>query len=728
MHTPKRPIKLQIQSPLELAIRGVLRHPVYLVAAVVVAAVAAGAAAHFLQSNKYNYTGKILYVSNKATEPYYVPPDLRNLAASLDGSELLKEIYGAFEMEDDIEVFKRRLKLEVLGESSMKVAYVGKDEAQVRDIVQLAMERFIARARELKSQTLDQHLADVETELVAEEDSFLDMTTTLQDLLVGRGFQSSESLIAEITTLRQAVSDYRRRIETALDRKLASQRQAESLSAMLAMTDLDETEEDRVAALASTNGVPSDENASSSGVQQAGYVAPTDKTATQRLTRASLEADADAVKVGYDMQMRILLEDRLRREKELASFQVELENKRKEYDRAKALNARKLISDAAFEKTRGELELLLAQQSEQVQDLEVKLDQLNARIKDRTANLVAKSPLAANALLGTNGMLGKPGNEEQTLAMLRGSERAADGTLEFLQAELKDRQDRLLELSLVRKEADPLIEEIDEISSGIDRLRIRKETFSQANRADTEELVIAQDSQLVVDGVRNNLMTIFAAGLVGFSGLLIGPLFLVKLRDAAKNQPGGSSMFGLPVVGVRPSRRRAAKDPTQARLEARRLALRTLQRLDDVAPATGFQSRLLAIAGGDQDADLIQAFCDQAASLGQTTMVLRGDELGRQRLHDAVIQSPATQHAGPEVSGSPDSTEVANDAGVANPDYVFIPVPLSEDPLTTETICSQADAVVLTPGRGFGDSPSMQRVIAELHSLEKPILGVIKQA
>lgn len=727
MPTPKRPVKLQLQSPLELAIRGMLRHPIYLATAVLIAAIAAGAAAFFLQSNKYNYAGKILYVPNKVTEPYYVPPDLRNLVNSVNGGELLNEIYDEFDIADDIEIFGRRLSLDVSGETSMRVVYVGKDEEQVRDIVQFAMERFIRRARDLKSKTLDQHIAAVEAELLTEEESLARSTATLQDLLVGRGFQSSESLIAEITGLRKAVSDYQTRIETALDRKLASQRQAESLSAMLSMTDVDTAEQEPVAALASTNAAASGD-AESNGVQQAGYVATAGSSAKKRASSASLEADVDAAKVNYDMQMRMLLEDRLRREKELGSFQVTLENKRKEYERSKALHSRRLISDAAFEKTRGELELLLTQQSEQVRDLEGKLDQLNSRIKDRTANLVSKNPLAAGALLSANGMLGNQGNEEQTLAMLRGSERAADGTLEFLQAEFKDRQDRLVELSLVRKDANPLMEEIDEVSSGITRLKMRKETFVQTNRADTDELVIVQDSRLVLDGVRSNMMTIFAAGVVAFSGLLICPLFLVKLRDAARNQPPTSSLFGFPVIGEKPSLRQAAKDPAQARVEARRIALRTLQRLDDVNPATGFRSRLLAIAGGDHHADLIQAFCDQAASLGQSTMVLHGNELGRRRLRDVVIQESSTQLAGPVVTGSQDSADTASDAAPQVPDYVFISVPLTEEPLTTEAICSQADAVILTPRRGLADSPSMQRVIADLHSLQTPILGVIKQA
>lgn len=668
MSKANRATKLQIKSPLELAVRGLVRHWLYLLLAVLIAAGVGLLAVKTFGKKRYTCQGKIFYSPNRVTEPYYVSPSLRDLQLAIIEPSFLRTLQEKYSPDEDFIVFAYLLNFELNGASSIDVSFTGRDPDATQTLVQGSMRAFIESAKELRRSALDGYVKDFGQDIVDAEKRHRKALSDLEQEIGPIGFLSDEALTAEITRLRQSISGYETDLANAQARRDLSDAQVEFLAQL---NEPPRSESDQ------TNTDPESRQGDE----------------IQRGRKQSLAT--------FDSQMQKLLEDRIRRERDDGSLQLQIDLKQKEFERSQSSFERDLISEAAFEKVRGELQLLESQRSNRIQELETRLSEINGRINDRTESLAVLDPLTA-ATLFSGSAAGSLNTEAQTVALLKGSRTAAVKNIEQLNKSIEETRQRLSELSATRQSAVPLINNVESAAAQLDRLREIRDEFSRAEFSSQAELNIAQNATRLLEGERNNYMKWFLAAALATGGVLILPLLGLEFLKAWRQAPESGSVFGLPVLARKPSAKFFAKHPEDAEEAMQRLSLR-------IAQAYGRRDGVLSLAGGkssDENDDVLKALADYYRRSGVNVSIADAADL--------VAGSETAAIAGSWISNAKQGRGLT-----------LVRSPLMAGPLQGDSAAANSDATIIMTSRSISTSPSLQRRIAELSGLGTRVIGVV---
>lgn len=717
MQAAPRAPKLQLKSPIELAVRGMLRHPIYLAVALLVSASVAGALSFQFRNIRHHYAGKMLYIPNRVTEPYYVSPDLRNLTDSIISPAMRDSIKESCGLDDDLMVFSQQLRFDVTGSSTIDAAYSNADPNKSREVLQFAMEELIARSKEIRRDAMQQHIADVDREIETERKRADAAHSRLRIAMKDSGIASASALDAAIIDQRKNISEAQTRIIAAKDQGLLSRAQFDALLALRDQGSFDSSNPDANQSAASGNGArktdgdpknpndpndPKDQSMSAtaesdrSGAMGSGDGSENDRSPenSQRdIALASFENKKNELETIYDAQKQRLVEEKLRREKDQARLDAMVKTKRIEYDRIKSLRERDLISQAEMDRVEGELEILMAERNSQVQSMESQLDRIYGRIDTRTESMRLAGVGGSSLMIpGLSFSGSSQSTEQQTIALLRGSEVAANKVLEQLNNELKTKASELESLVALQNEITPLIRDVQRSDETIDRLIARNEIFHQTARSDSEELMIIEDAKPMINSVASNAVKIFGAGFIASLGCFLVPLFLLKLKSANDRKPRTETVFGIPVLGKKPDAVLCKKNAAMADEELNRLALRVCHRF-------GLARGVITIAGNgeNQPGGLVNVVVQQLRNTGRSVALI-----------------DAWQLPGPL------------DGLKFNHDVVIIAADLFGQVLQLETAASRSDAVALVAPRSELQTPAMQRTVADLNDLGTRILGVIE--
>lgn len=698
MQSAPRSPKLQLKSPIELAVRGMLRHPIFLMVALLVSAGVAGALAYQFRSIRHHYAGKMLYVPNRATEPYYVSPDLRNLTASIISPTMMESLKERCELDDDLMLFTKQLKFEVTGSSTIDSSYSNADPNKSREVLQLGMEELIARSKGIRREAMEQQIADVDREIQAARERGEAANLRLALALKDTGIASASSLEATIVDLRKSISDAQTRIIAAMDQGQLSRAQ---FDALLAVRDQDVSVRNDDATSDASNDKEGasmaktslDDQPAADQVDDANARNESAQNSQRDIALASFENKKNELETLYDAQKQRLVEEKLRREKEQARLDALLNAKRIEYTRIKSLRERDLISQAELDRAKGEMDVLLAERNSQVQSMQNQLDKIYGRIDDRTESMRSMGAGGASLLLPGLAFSGSsPTTEQQTIALLRGSEVAANKAMLQLTEDLNEKAKNLQSLVSLQNEITPLIRDVERSDETIDRLIARNEIFHQTARSDSEELMIVEDAKPMINSVASNAVKLFGAGFVGSMACFLVPLFLLKFKSANDRKPKTETAFGVPVLGAKPNRNHRRKNASLADEELHRLALRVCHRF-------GADRGVITIAGDDenQPGGLVEHVAEELRSGGRSVTVVDARQLPGQ------FAKLKSDH-----------------------DVVVIAAELFDYVLQLETAASRSDAIVLVSPRSEIQTPAMQRTVADLNDLGTRILGVIE--
>ncbi|TWU47558.1 hypothetical protein Poly51_53580 [Rubripirellula tenax] len=679
--------------------RGMLRRPIYLVFSLLVAILTGGAMAHFFRSERHHYFGKMMYVPNRVTEPLYTSPNLRDLTAAMVNPVMLEELRSRWNLRDELQDLRNRLAFQMAGEASLDTSFWSSDPQQAEAVLQHAMEYFVDQSRSFRSDAIANHIDDFERETEASKSAQRAAGIRLEKKLREVRLQTPTELVAEIFDLRRSIAQSTEQVVATQDRLQLSRAQFESLLAM---------RESKASSDLGIGNIDS-ETESIADPPTSSQVQNPDESPAQGVSLAVFENENEAASVTHDLRKQKLLEDRIRREKERARANVEVELLKKEFDRSSLLHQKGLISDALLEKAKGDLEVLLVQQSQQVKEMEGQLDEIHERIELQT-NAPMLIELNGSAASTGSKPVASPGepNEKQTIAMLRGSEVAADIHLEYLTEELEGKTARLRILTAIQKQIEPLVKDVDNGATKLDRLNARNETFIQTLRSATNELIIVQNASPMIDGVTTNARTLFAAGFIASLGCLLVPLFLADLRTASKHKPTTQKVFGFPVLGRTPDARRLENDPTTAEDELRRLAIRIRHKFDH---PKGVMTVASGLGVNELDVDgLVAKLALQLESENKKVLVVDMADIDRHAIasQDAMVGRNAT------------FAELRSQS-----DFVLIRAPMFASALRRDIAASLSDAIVLVVPKDEANSPRMQQAIVELTVLETSIVGVI---
>ncbi len=698
MRPPSRTPKLQLQTPLEVAISRILRYRFWLTFSFLLAVGAGVAVAFQFASSRYTYQGKMLYTPNRITEPFYVSPGLDNLVSAIVTPGFLEQLHAENHIEEDLTLFRKNLRFEFLGDSTLDAFYTNKNEQKAARVLQQAMERFVETAKRYRNDAISKFVIDFNGEIEKFTIEHQSALKAVERLLSAHGLASEKSLVAEIDSARRSLGEVEDRLEAAKNTFDLSRLQIESLLTMRGQLPVSPTAKSTASRLASEPiSEPSDQSQNDGRVAQASFPGP-DPTLTTTM----------------DLQMRTLLEDRIAREKEISIFNIQLAQKRKDYERAVSLHQRELISDSALDEAKAEFEVLQAKQTKQVKSLESQLETINGRIKDRITGF---NPSTGMGIVPDMLIATQRNNEQQTLALLHGAEQAAEANIVHLQQSLDQRLVSLEQLVEAQKEAEPLLSNLGATTAALERARHNAERFEQTQRSEAEQLAIVEDATLMIDGIADNRFKLFLAAFVGTLGLLLAPVFAMELLSANSNSAGQTHLQGLPILARQLSEKASRRNPAEARQSLRRAAVR-------IGHVYGSDRGVIAIAsdnvsrrdvgqkkaGKKSESDVfdpLEALASQFRADGATVKVTSAVELLADEL---------------DVASSP--KRALAEARSSN-DIVLVAVPLMNDGYALESIVTHSDAVVIAVSESLAQSTKLQPIVAGLYQIGTPILGFV---
>ena len=634
--------KVQLKSPLEFAARGLLRYPLYIIAAAILASLVAAGAVYLRGAKRYSYLGKLLYSANRSTDPYYTSPAVRDLQLTIAQPPFLKKIHEEYQPPEDFDVFAYKMRFDINGNNAIDVSYTGKTEQQTQQIVDGAMQAFVDEAKAQRKEFLGGYIDDFKERLAETRKEYRQAKDALADSLREYRVQSVDGLEAEISRQRQSLAHY----QTMLS-------QVELQSSLAA------------AQVGRLTGMQSSED------DTANTAEATEKS-EQRL--ASL-----------DTQMQKMLEEDIRKQQQDRTYDIEIEQAQREYERSRRLYEKRLITAAQFEEAEMDLKKLESQRDNDIRVLQDKLNDVTFRINNRVKRLTETDPSKAIAML--SGITGDLDLSQQTLALLQGT---SDGSVtmkkEILDA-IGESESRVNELVELQETYGDKISDVRRASDRIGQLEESLVNFQGAYDSEQAEVIIAQPAVKLLDGERNNFAKWAGAGFIGTFGLCLAPLFLGLLAQAVRQRPSRGSVFGLPMLAAVPKPRRAEKNPEAAAAAHQRAAMRIVGTAGDVA------SMALLGVNDDQTASLADALASVYRSRGRTVEV--------------------SNFAQP-------STSESADAGVLR----IHTAPLYESELESDRAASASEATVLVVGRK-SSSAALQRRIAEVNEVGTKLIGVV---
>ena len=726
MAVSSRSAKLQLKSPFELAARGTLAHPVWLVASLILAIGVGAGAVWKLGDTTHTYQGKLLYSPNRITEPFYVAPDLQNLSTAIVTPQFFDKIRERNKVDVDLGLFRKKLRFELVGDATMDVFYSDKDTERGEDVCKDAMQTFIETQKVLRSTALNQFISEFKYDFNSHNASLADLRLSLHSLLSEYGLSSENALTAEIEASRRAISDYEGLLEVAISTRDLSRLQVESLAAIDATKN--EKKSPSAAGQDSTSRPPSpgatkltSQLASSEDAvdpQSVDDVAVDDDPAAsdakddgdvQQANFAPANSDPTAM-ASVDLQLQSLLQAQIVKEKEARNFEILFAKKLRDYERAKDGLKRGLISQAMYEEAEADLDLLRAQRSQRVNSLESQLSTVTGRLNDRFTDIDPKA-LLSGQISGLN-LFGNPSrsNELQTLAMLRGSQQAAEMRVEYLETAMAERHKLLDSLTVLQKQAEPILSEVAAEAEAMNLARINAERFEQTQRSDASPLSIVQAAGPAIDGKLTNHSKLFSAGFVATLAGLIMPLFLMNLAQSWRDKPETGTMLGLPVISRMLSNRQTQRHPADAKQRSQLAAIRVLN-------SFGLDRGVLTVATPSSDLlshDLASEVAQKLIADGSTVQMISTagsiDDPTKLDLTGRPIQSLSIKRQ--------------IDRARAENDFVVVSVPMIDDPVGLEAVATQSDAVVIVADASMSPVKS-QKSIAALHQLGVRLLGVV---
>lgn len=599
----------------------------------ITAAVAAGLlVAKTFQPERYVHQGRILYNPDRSTAPYLDPPPLVDLKTMIVDTPFERSIHQACQVESDFKTFARNLVIDSNGSSLLTVSYAGNRPEQSEQIVAVAMERFIESANQFRRRLINDHADAVRCDIVDAEKRHQDADAKLRQALEPFGITGiesfdPESFDSEIDRLEQQLSIYRSSLEAI-----------------------------------KTNLQPA---------------------------KSERQTD-DPSQTRGDEKIRQSLEAMIQGERGDSVLGRQIEAKRNEYQRSKSSFERNLISKAAFERVRDELQLLQNQQASRLRELQWQLSQITDREKgdnvDRDSGDSAASspsPLSQNPATESNRTV------DQWTALI---------------AQTRQRLGGLIDARRIA--AEPIAAEpINALASTTDqlgRLRDHHVDLQIAGVSNRSDFVIVHNAAVSVDDKNDDWLKWLTVSAVGIGGLLLGLIFVGRSAANRNQSPAAMSMFGYPILARRPTAAWAGEHPDRAAIEMQR----TMRRINR---AFGRRDGVLTIAGGtasDQNDGLVRSLADFYRCLGIEVCVADAADL--------VTGSEASKVAEMWVQHAKQGSAV-----------MLVRSPLVAKSSDADAAAAISDAVVAVVADRDSDSPEIRDRIARLSDLGGRIIGVI---
>ncbi|MGB7325634.1 MAG: hypothetical protein WBD31_12240 [Rubripirellula sp.] len=666
-----------------------LNRPGYLLLSLLIATLVGSVMASWFHRKQHEATGKLLYTPNRVAEPFYVSPPLSDLVDTVVGPALLSELREHCDVAEELDELSDRIRFHVTSDSVLDVSYRSPDRRKAEAVVQQAMELFLSDASELRAGAIAQHLDDSEREIQHALIRNKADRDRLSRTIWGTGAKTAAELANAISGLRQSISRSMTRIAIAKDREQLIRSQTESLV-------------DTIASKQSADGA-------SVSAESASDVALTSFEGRQR----------EPTPVD-DLHQQQLLEGKIRYERARAAFKAQVEATQKEFDRSKSLHDRDLISDAVFEKAKGDLQVLLAQQSTQVKSMEAELEAIYDRTEKRTEKRIEDRTQAGRteSRPRSSGTALDQASEQPAIAMLRNYESAAGANLKKLQEQVDAERGKLRNWELLQIDVAPAQRKIESAEQSLERLNRKSELLGQASRSDISELVIVQKAMPKIGGVSTNAKSLFVTGFVASLGCLLVPLLLSQIPSSDHVKRQDETIFGLTVLGRQTaSSDQAGHDLASSDDDLSRLAIRICRKFGKLSGVITIASQ----SHGQGDGGIVPYVARELQSDGRKTVVMDSSDLVNQ---DAV--KVAAGRVGTSGSSEPLLGRKLSFSEVkSQSDYVLVSAPMFGNALHLEASAIRSDAVVLVTPIQQSQSPQLQKAVTDLTELGVPILGIV---
>jgi hypothetical protein len=594
----QRPIHLGqatgVQLALEQTVRAVLLWRKYIALSLLVGVLAGLAAAYLLQSRKYTYEGALLYTPNEITAPYYRPPLLGNLIHVIDTPVVLEQLNLRCQLGADLPELRRNISVELVPSGdTLVVRVVRPDKAQAERVLDTAMKCYVEEARKISKQAIGRFVKEFQGNRQVAQNAFERVKAELQGFLEDHELKAPEGLESAATALQGSLAELDLELEMAYIELSSAKSKRDRLRFLQA------------------------EHATSlQGTEEAARTAILPNGAT-------------------DSDRRQFLRDQIAKEQENSSYAVKMSVKKREQERVKKLHEQGLISDAEMERIEGELEILRAEQSLSVSQLQDQLSEVEQRLAQR---LVGKGGDHQDNEIVLAGFAEQPQLLDQSLALLEldiiGAKHKTDRLSKKLASKLRDFE----QLAEIQKQVGPLMLAVAQAADEKQRLQALTEQFERAFRSEVDELKVVQSPTPAIDGIRSNVGKLFGAGLVATLGLLIAPLFLLEWKEQIRPTPENvARQLGLPVLGDLSHEKTRGENIATAALRIQR----QLPERNAVLLAVGCSSRSALLA-------------QTLAQCGESVVLvdLEGDaSKGLDRLH-RLTEPKQLQHVGAATGGS----------------------------------------------------------------------------
>lgn len=495
------------ESRFDRALRGILHRPALLATALLVSVAAAGAAAIALDREQHVYEGKLLFVPNQVTSPYYQSPRLSSLVHVVLTPRMLETVRQSCDVDEDLFTLRNKLKLDVAEGDTLTLSIARPDPQQAEKIVNSVMDEFVAATREIRTDALARHLAGFQRDSAKARDQHQAALARQQAFLETHRLDTPLTLAERSLQLQQTIGDLDRALQTTRSQLSAAEAKRTHLGEVLGDA------EDRSRRVVARKAVADNAEAP-----------PADLAATQ--FPASRQTD---------LERRAILQDQIRRQQQEASYATRIRIKNEELARAKTLRERRLISQAEVDRIAGEIAVLEAEQNANVDGLVKAVDAIENRIAldvGEIAGLVlARGPEA----LGTAGAaLGSAIEPSQMLALLDLEIYGVREQKRQLEQDLEAKRAALAELGVLQKEFAPLADEVRRTAAESERLQTLESGFRQAADSAIGEVTIVQAASPTFDAVTSNRNKVFAAALAAMLALTLGPPFASEWTKAGR--------------------------------------------------------------------------------------------------------------------------------------------------------------------------------------------------
>jgi uncharacterized protein involved in exopolysaccharide biosynthesis len=449
------------------------RHWLYLVLCLLLSGVAADNAARQFTSYKYNYEAQLLYNRLGTEDLGYEAPWLMALTPIVHSSGVLDGVRQELGLNVDLETLSEAITVEVPYESSLFRVHLEWPEAgRGEAILQSLIDHFVQSVAATRNASIGQTSGGVNS-------SMYDLESNLQG--VRRQIHEFNAR-HRVLDLERDLMTLRSDIET-LDKSLGAARQrTDGLQAQL------QTLTDTASDKSRSNGT--------------------------QLVAAQKARDLERWQV-----LRELVNEEERRIQQHAT----LEFQEKEYERARQLHEKKLISDADFDAIASQVKILRSMKDPSLQGLRKQIENIESSVP-AIVNSGGLPATLSDASIQINVELAVIAGEWET---------------RYFEKELEQHRKRMEELTGARIEYQTLQSELNRLTNEKARLQERQTNLQIVRGAKPIEFSVIQEPAPAVDPVRSNRNKLVLGVFGGCLLLLTGPLFLRENRASRRFASGG---------------------------------------------------------------------------------------------------------------------------------------------------------------------------------------------